>query len=250
MIAAGQLPSETPTMLATEPNAGLPTITPTFTPISFLSSGGDDPGSCVPVNSPVELGLVMDVIDSVTLIVSIDGQEVRVRYIGLQPTINPYLQPWATEKNFGLTINQVIMLLRDVSDKDASGNLLRYVFIPNRDGVFVNYEMVRQGYARAVPSPPDMICSEVFRVAEEHARYNMDGLWAPTPIASTTAYRILPTFTPPPDNVNCDPSYPTVCIPGPPPYLHCGNIRYRHFTVLPPDPHEFDSDGDGIGCEN
>ncbi|MFN3347313.1 MAG: excalibur calcium-binding domain-containing protein, partial [Candidatus Bipolaricaulaceae bacterium] len=24
---------------------------------------------------------------------------------------------------------------------------------------------------------------------------------------------------------------------------------YRRFKVLPPDPHRFDRDGDGVGCE-
>lgn len=48
----------------------------------------------------------------------------------------------------------------------------------------------------------------------------------------------------------CDPAYPTVCIPSPPPDLDCSEIRYRDFKVLPPDPDHFDSDGDGIGCES
>lgn len=48
----------------------------------------------------------------------------------------------------------------------------------------------------------------------------------------------------------CDPSYPTVCIPPPPPDLDCKDIPYRNFKVLPPDPHGFDGDGDGIGCED
>jgi len=48
---------------------------------------------------------------------------------------------------------------------------------------------------------------------------------------------------------SCDPAYPTVCIPPPPPDLDCGDIPYRRFTVLPPDPHHFDGDHDGIGCE-
>jgi predicted flap endonuclease-1-like 5' DNA nuclease len=49
---------------------------------------------------------------------------------------------------------------------------------------------------------------------------------------------------------NCDPSYPTVCIPPPPPDLDCGDIPYRRFQVLPPDSHDFDREGDGIGCES
>ncbi len=47
----------------------------------------------------------------------------------------------------------------------------------------------------------------------------------------------------------CDPAYPTVCIPPPPPDLDCGEIPYRNFKVLAPDPHHFDGDKDGIGCE-
>ena len=48
---------------------------------------------------------------------------------------------------------------------------------------------------------------------------------------------------------NCDPSYPDFCIPSPPPDLNCGDIPQKRFTVLPPDPHRFDRDKDGIGCE-
>lgn len=61
-----------------------------------------------------------------------------------------------------------------------------------------------------------------------------------------------PTATPaptdPPSN-QCDASYPTVCIPSPPPDLDCPDIGYKNFTVRPPDPHNFDTDHDGIGCE-
>lgn len=49
----------------------------------------------------------------------------------------------------------------------------------------------------------------------------------------------------------CDPAYPDVCIPPPPPDLDCKDIKYRNFRVLPPDPHRLDGrDGDGIGCES
>jgi len=49
---------------------------------------------------------------------------------------------------------------------------------------------------------------------------------------------------------DCDPSYPDVCIPPWPPDLNCGDISYRNFYVLPDDPHGFDGDKDGIGCES
>ncbi|KKR49645.1 MAG: WD40 domain protein beta Propeller [Candidatus Curtissbacteria bacterium GW2011_GWA1_40_16] len=47
----------------------------------------------------------------------------------------------------------------------------------------------------------------------------------------------------------CDSSYPTVCIAPPPPDLDCKDVSYKRFKVLPPDPHNFDGNHDGVGCE-
>jgi hypothetical protein len=59
---------------------------------------------------------------------------------------------------------------------------------------------------------------------------------------------------PPPPPGDCAASYPTVCIPPPPPRLKCSDIPYTNFVVrwdVPrPDPHHFDKDRDGIGCES
>lgn len=49
---------------------------------------------------------------------------------------------------------------------------------------------------------------------------------------------------------NCEPSYPDVCIPHYPPDLDCSEISYSNFRVLSPDPHGFDRNNDGIGCES
>jgi hypothetical protein len=50
---------------------------------------------------------------------------------------------------------------------------------------------------------------------------------------------------------DCDPSYPDVCIPPPPPNLNCDDPGVpENIRVLPPDPHGFDGDNDGIGCES
>ena len=48
----------------------------------------------------------------------------------------------------------------------------------------------------------------------------------------------------------CDPSYPDVCIPPYPPDLNCGDISDKGFGVQGSDPHMFDGDGDGVGCES
>lgn len=56
-----------------------------------------------------------------------------------------------------------------------------------------------------------------------------------------------PTFT---QSASCDSSYPNVCIPPYPPDLDCGEIGYSNFRVIGSDPHGFDRDNDGIGCES
>jgi len=68
----------------------------------------------------------------------------------------------------------------------------------------------------------------------------------PTPLATQP----LSTQEPPPPAQKCDPSYPRVCIPPPPPKLNCGDISERRFDVTGDDPHGFDRDNDGIGCES
>ena len=54
-----------------------------------------------------------------------------------------------------------------------------------------------------------------------------------------------------PASSNCHPSYPDFCIPPPPPDKNCGDIPYENwnFTVYPPDPHRFDGNNDGFGCD-
>ena len=48
---------------------------------------------------------------------------------------------------------------------------------------------------------------------------------------------------------DCDPSYPTVCLRPGPPSLSCRDIGFANFPVVGRDPHGFDRNGNGIGCE-
>lgn len=68
--------------------------------------------------------------------------------------------------------------------------------------------------------------------------------------APTATSTTVPIATPTQASPACDPSYPDVCIAPPPPDLNCSDIPYRRFRVFPPDPHRFDQDNDGIGCES
>ena len=72
-----------------------------------------------------------------------------------------------------------------------------------------------------------------------------------SPVPGEDAYlpfvsKAEPTAPPRP---NCSPCYPYLCIPPPPPDLDCGKIAFCRFRGVGCDPHGFDGDGDGIGCE-
>jgi hypothetical protein len=75
-----------------------------------------------------------------------------------------------------------------------------------------------------------------------------------TTIGGTTSTIVVTTTTtvPPEGEPECDPSYPTLCIPPDLPDLDCQDIEpeFKPFPVLPPDPHGFDGDNDGVGCED
>jgi hypothetical protein len=66
-----------------------------------------------------------------------------------------------------------------------------------------------------------------------------------SPSSSTTNSTSPPFST----DSECDPSYPDNCISPPPPILTCDDISFRKFEVVGTDPHGFDGDKDGIGCE-
>lgn len=77
------------------------------------------------------------------------------------------------------------------------------------------------------------------------------GVAQPTPIppTATPTTQSAPAQSAPSQQVNCEPSYPDFCIPLYQPDLDCDEIGYKNFRVDQPDPHDFDRDEDGIGCE-
>jgi micrococcal nuclease len=199
--------------------------------------------SCLPQNTPRETALVVGIIDGDTIDVQINEQIYRLRYIGIDtPERNETFYGQATITNQNLVYLKTVTLIKDVSETDRYDRLLRYVFV---DDTFVNYELVIQGYAQASTYPPDVACSEFLANAQRQAQTQGVGLWSPVPTPIPTAGDSRSG-----GSGNCSPAYPTVCIPPPPPDLDCKDISYKRFKVLPPDPHNFDRDGDGIGCES
>jgi endonuclease YncB( thermonuclease family) len=192
LIASIPTPTVTSTITPTSTNTSTPTITltstitltpsmtntPTITPIPLPAEA-----SCIPPTDP-QIGKVVEVIDGDTIRVTLeDGLTYSVRYIGMDTPENTsakeYFGTESTAKNRELVQGQTITLYRDVSETDRYGRLLRYVVVGN---IFVNYELVAQGYATQVSYPPDVACQSAFRSAQQTATISKLGLWtAPTP---------------------------------------------------------------------
>ena len=115
----------------------------------------------------------------------IDGDTVvlvggrTVRYIGIDTPERgePYYEE-AREANRHLVEGEVVRLELDEEEKDRYGRTLAYVYA---DDIFVNMELVKQGYARAYPYPPNVKYENTFSNAEDKARQKRIGIWSSRP---------------------------------------------------------------------
>ena len=132
----------------------LPTATPGGAPDSPAGTG--------------EQAQVVDVIDGDTIDVRLDGRVVRVRYIGMNtPERDETCYAEATRANRDLVSGQTITMVKDQSETDRYGRLLRYIYAGD---VFVNARLVEEGYAEVVSYPPDTAQYDHFRQLEDAAR--------------------------------------------------------------------------------
>ena len=99
----------------------------------------------------------------------------RVRYLGIDTpeTGEPYYLE-ATARNKELVEGKVVYLQKGKRDHDEYGRFLRYVYI---DGVFVNAELVAQGYATAYIFNSDEWYSQVLVQLGQYAKMRNRGLW-------------------------------------------------------------------------
>ncbi len=177
-----------------------------------------------------------------------------------------------------------LYLETDVSDRDRFGRMLRYAWLdlgdawlvqgqPAAPAVYnVNEAIARAGFADISTFPPDVEYADQIGDAVAFARDNQLGLWslcggtdtplsavrppadpAPAAVSEVPAEpafvpEAAPEPAPEPAPAGCDASYPTLCLPSVPD-LDCGEVGASQFPVVPPDPHGFDGDGDGVGCE-
>lgn len=122
---------------------------------------------------PPAAAQVLRIIDGDTIV--IEGGH-YVRYIGIDaPEKDESYYSEAKEANRKLVQGKNVRLEKDTSDKDKYGRLLRYVY---NDDVFVNAEIIKQGYAYAKAYPPDTKYQAYLQAMESAARENRAGMWA------------------------------------------------------------------------
>ena len=124
-------------------------------------------------SSALEKALVVSVIDGDTI--ELQGGR-RVRYLGIDtPEPGEYYADEATVRNIELVEGKIVELQSGNREEDEYGRLLRYVYV---DGIFVNAELVAQGYATAYIFDPDDRYSQVLVQLEQYAKLRGRGLWA------------------------------------------------------------------------
>ena len=129
-------------------------------------------------------GVVVDVYDGDTITVRLETGDVeKVRLIGMDApelrtnrhgeadlVYGPAAGLYLTALVGGKTVDLVL----GVKERDGYGRLLAYVYL---DGVFINLEMVKAGYAKVYTYPPDVAHAAEFLAAERQARAEGRGLW-------------------------------------------------------------------------
>ena len=183
------------------------------------------------------------VVDGDTLLLE-DGD--RVRLIGINA---PEIQHGdAQGECFGrratefaedlLAPGEELRLVRDVEARDQYDRLLAYVYRAS-DGLFVNAELVRRGYAYIETVPPNVEHAARFKRLAAQARERGTGLWSECPNEDGRARSVAG---------GCLADYQGGCVPPPPPDLDCADLD-GPITVVGDDPHRLDLDGDRRACE-
>ncbi len=122
---------------------------------------------------------VVRVIDGDTFVIEGD---IRVRLIGMDTPemknknnkIDCFAQE-AKDKLTSMISGKDVNLVKDVSETDRYGRLLRYVYLGDK---MVNDTLVKEGYAVIATFPPDVKYENEFLTSEKMARESNLGLWS------------------------------------------------------------------------
>jgi endonuclease YncB( thermonuclease family) len=141
--------------------------------------------------------MVISIQDSRTFEALIEGQPLnqvfRVRLLGVEAPL--LSDPWNEVALNWLAHElerQVVILESGERDRDAQGNLLRYVW---KEGRMVNVAMVQLGLAIASENAATLNFGADLLDAQGNAHNAGRGLWGPPPTTIPTPLTVTPTIT-------------------------------------------------------
>ena len=166
------------------------------TKTSDTSSSEETPAPTkVETQNTFQEATVTRVVDGDTIYVKCDGQEHKLRFIGVdtpetkhpRKPVQYFGKEAAAYTSENLPVGKTVWLQKDVSDTDKYGRLLRYVWVKQpatneptvdeiKSGMF-NAILVMGGYAAPSTYPPDVKYSDLFLELSQDARNNGWGLW-------------------------------------------------------------------------
>ena len=134
---------------------------------------------------PFTRGTVVRAVDGDTIIVDGgDGRVEDVRLLGIDTpeTVDPRRPvgcygPEASAFTKHLVTGRSVTLRYDRELHDRYGRFLAYVWLAGSRPLFVNAELVRRGYARSYPFPPNTAHAALFAALERSAAVAGRGLW-------------------------------------------------------------------------
>jgi endonuclease YncB( thermonuclease family) len=135
--------------------------------------------------APFLAGTVVRAVDGDTIIVRGPGgriEDVRLLGIDTPETVDPRKPvgcygPQASAFTKHLVTGRAVALRYDRELHDRYGRFLAYVWLTGRRPLFVNAELVRLGYARTYPFPPNTAHAALFAGLERAAAVAGRGLW-------------------------------------------------------------------------
>ncbi|WDF67677.1 thermonuclease family protein [Sphingobacterium oryzagri] len=104
-------------------------------------------------------------------LIGIDAPETRNAFYKKKHPLGDFCKDYLTK----LLADQTVRLAFDVDSLDRYGRTLAYAYLD--DGLFINEEMIRKGYAIVMTVSPNVQFAEQFHRSQVKAREEKLGLW-------------------------------------------------------------------------
>lgn len=157
-------------------------ITGSIAALLIVASCGQSRNSAL--SAGTDIATVIEVIDGDTVDLSIGDHRQRVRLIGVDTPETKH--PRKPVQCFGheatafteslLAHGTKVRLERDAEARDTYDRLLVYLY-RDSDNMFINLELVRQGFAHVLTIEPNIAYIDQFVGAARDAQLNNRGLW-------------------------------------------------------------------------